>query len=68
MKKIIHISLLILSILVIVTGYGITQYRTVERFTFGLLTKSLSFSLHGKIAIAFILLLTVHIVIVLRRK
>jgi hypothetical protein len=33
-------------ILYIITGYGITQYRVVEKITFGLLTKAWSFTIH----------------------
>lgn len=42
---------LISLILIIITGYGITQYRFVEQISFGLLHKSLSFKLHNYLMI-----------------
>jgi cytochrome b subunit of formate dehydrogenase len=46
LEKIVHWSLLIVIILYVVTGLGITQFRTVEALTFGLLGKNLSFVIH----------------------
>ncbi|MFH0860712.1 MAG: hypothetical protein V1921_05880 [Candidatus Altiarchaeota archaeon] len=60
-KKTVHWSLAALVVIYIVTGFGITQYRTVERLTGGLLTKSISFTLHNNIEIPFIILLVLHI-------
>jgi thiosulfate reductase cytochrome b subunit len=48
-------------ILYIVTGYGITQYRTVEKLTFGLLSKSLSFKIHSWLIIPLIIFLFTHL-------
>ena len=60
-KKIVHYAFIVVTVLVIITGFGITEYRTVEPLTSGLLTKALSFSLHIALEIPFIVLLVLHI-------
>jgi cytochrome b subunit of formate dehydrogenase len=62
-KKAIPWLLLVVLALYIITGYGITQFRTVETITFGLLTKNLSFTIHNALTIPFLVLLVVHIVL-----
>ena len=47
--------------LFIITGYGITQYQIVEKITFGLLTKSLSFKMHMWLIIPFIAFMLTHL-------
>jgi len=61
-KKVIPWLLLVVMALYILTGFGITQFRTVEAMTFGLLTKNLSFKMHNALTIPFAVLLVVHIV------
>jgi len=60
-KKIIDWSLYALTIVYLLTGLGITQYRAIERLTLGLLSKSLSFRIHEYMLIPFLILLTAHI-------
>jgi len=60
-KRLAQWLLVVVVILYIVTGFGITEYRTVELFTFGLLGKSLSFKIHNNLIIPFIGLLGLHI-------
>ena len=60
-KRIIHWSLFVVVIVYVITGLGITEYRIVESLTFGLLTKSLAFTIHDNILIPFLVLLTSHI-------
>ena len=43
LEKTIRWLLLIVIVIYIVTGYGITEFRTVEDLTFGLITKPLGF-------------------------
>ena len=62
-KKIIPWVLLAVMALYILTGFGITQFRTVEAITFGLLTKNLSFKIHNALTIPFAVLLAAHIVL-----
>ena len=62
-KKVIPWLLLAVLALYILTGFGITQFRTVEAITFGVLTKNLSFKIHNDLTIPFAVLLVVHIVL-----
>ncbi len=61
LRGIVHWLLAIAVLLYIVSGFGITQYRAVEAVTFGVLTKELSFRLHGILFLPFIVLLAFHI-------
>jgi cytochrome b subunit of formate dehydrogenase len=60
-KQIVHWSLLAILVLYVVTGFGITAYRTVELLTFGLLSKALAFKIHDDLIIPFIVLIGLHI-------
>jgi hypothetical protein len=52
--------LLALSILLVITGLGITEWRTMEAVTLGLLPKALSYQLHTLLWIPFLIVLVVH--------
>ena len=67
-KKTIHWLLAVLVILYLVTGLGITEFRTVETLTFGLLTKNLAFKIHNSLWIPFIILLGLHIFLALIKR
>ena len=43
------------------SGYGISNPSTVESMTFGLITKSVAFSIHNNLIIPFALLMFLHI-------
>jgi thiosulfate reductase cytochrome b subunit len=58
--------LLALSVLLVITGLGITQWRTVEAVTFGLLPKSLAFQLHTLLWIPFLVVLAGHMILTCR--
>ncbi|MFC1846128.1 hypothetical protein ACFLYM_01775 [Chloroflexota bacterium] len=60
-KKITYWLLGITTVLFIVSGFGITEYRIVESLTFGLFTKVLAFKLHEILWIPFVILLAFHI-------
>jgi len=60
-KKIIRWTLLVAILLYVITGYGITEFRTVERITFGLLTKPLSFDIHHYLIYPIAALLSLHV-------
>jgi len=60
-KRIIHWLLAVLVIIYLVTGFGITEFRTVESLTLGLLTKNLAFKIHENLWIPFIILLGLHL-------
>ena len=62
-KKTIHWSLLAVTVLYVLTGLGITQYRIVEPLTLGVLSKFLSLTIHDNLLIPFFVLLTLHILL-----
>ncbi|MCC7551474.1 MAG: hypothetical protein KO316_08340 [Methanobacterium sp.] len=60
-KRTVHILLIILTFIVIISGLGITYYRSIEYLTGGLLDKTLSFQLHTLLFLPFLLILLIHI-------
>ena len=64
--KAVHWLLLVLTVLVVVTGLGITEYQTVETLTFGLLGKALAFKLHLWLWVPFLVLLALHVLLTSR--
>ena len=68
LESIIHWLLTLLVIVYVVTGFGITEFRTVEALTLGLLTKNLAFKIHNNLWIPFIILLGLHIFLSLIRR
>jgi len=59
----IHSSLLVLTLVYLVSGLGITQYHIIETLTLGLLTKNLAFVLHENLLTPFIVLLLAHVLL-----
>lgn len=55
-----HITLGILTIVVIISGLGIAYYQTITYLTLGLLDKTLAFKLHTYIFPLFFIVLIVH--------
>lgn len=62
-ERIIQWALLGVTIIYVITGLGITQFRIIEPATFGLLSKNLSFAIHDNLLIPFIVLLVLHIAV-----
>ena len=62
-KRVIRWSLAVLVVAYIVTGFGITEARTVEHLTFGLLDKYWAFKIHNNLVIPFVTLLALHILL-----
>jgi len=60
-KRIIDWLLFVMTVVYLLTGLGITQYRSIEPLTFGLLSKNSSFRIHENLLIPFLVLLTLHI-------
>lgn len=56
---------LLLLLLTVVSGYGISEFRLVTALTFGLLTKVLSFRLHHYTELPLVALLSIHVAIAL---
>jgi cytochrome b561 len=61
LRRTIHWLLLVVAIVFLITGLGITEFRTVETLTFGWLTKNLAFKIHISLWIPFLILLFLHI-------
>ena len=56
---------MVVVVLYIVTGFGITEFRTVERLTLGLLTKQVAFRIHSDLWVPLVVLLALHIYLVM---
>ena len=69
-RKIIQWLLLAVTVLFLITGFGISEFRVVETMTFGWLTKSWALKLHDNLWIPFVVLLALHILLplVFKRK
>jgi len=59
-RRSVHIALIILTVLVLVSGLGITYYRPIEALTLGLLDKTLSFQIHTYLFVPFVVVLILH--------
>ncbi len=53
--------LLILTVLYLISGLGITQWQITEPLTFGLLTRNLASRIHDFLLVPFVVLLLVHV-------
>ncbi len=62
-KRIILSLLIILTVLYVVSGFGITEFRAVETLTFGLLNKNLAFKIHNGLTIPAAIVLILHILV-----
>jgi len=62
-KKLVHWLISIVTVVYLLTGLGIAQYRIMESLTFGLLSKHLSFNIHDNLVMPFTILLILHITI-----
>jgi hypothetical protein len=62
--------LAIFTVLLLVTGWGITEFRVVTPLTFGLLSKNVAFEIHNALIIPSIVLLAAHLTLMAlgRRK
>jgi hypothetical protein len=52
--------LLLLVIAYGISGYGISESRTMQMITFGLISKPLAFQLHDSLVIPFVIFLLLH--------
>ena len=53
--------LLVLTLVYLISGLGITQYQIIGPLTFGLLTRNLAFRIHDFLLAPFIVLLLLHV-------
>jgi len=63
-----HVLLAIVSILFIITGFGISNYQMAESLTGGAVSKLTSFQIHSNLIIPFIVLLIAHIGFIIGKK
>ena len=64
----VHWTLTGLIALYIISGLGISQYKIMEKITFGLFTKVWAFKLHSYLLIPFLIVLIAHIYLALSHK
>ncbi|MBT5503799.1 hypothetical protein HOK15_06320 [Candidatus Falkowbacteria bacterium] len=67
-RKVVNYALLVVLLLIIISGYGISNHKIVESLTFGLLDKARSFRLHKFLDLFLIALLLLHVFPFLHRK
>ena len=67
-ERAVHWMFAVTTIIFVLSGYGIAEYRMVEAITLGLLSKSLAFQIHLSLGPLFLVLLASHIYLVLRRR
>jgi len=60
-ERVVQWLLLTVTLIFILTGLGITQFRIIEPATFGLLSKNVSFTIHDNLLIPFVVLLVLHV-------
>jgi len=65
-SKAIHWALLAVTVLVVISGLGITEYQTITALTFGLLGKAAAFKLHLLVWIPFVVLFVAHVLLTAR--
>lgn len=66
-RLIVHYGLLLIIILYVLTGLGITRYQIIGPLTFGWLTKPLSFKIHDGLLIPMIIFLLLHLYITMKK-
>ncbi len=67
-RKIVITLLAVVTVLYLVSGFGITEFRTVEAITFGLFSKNLSFKIHNILLIPALIILAVHLYLTFRYR
>ena len=68
LRKSVHYLLLVFTVIFIITGFGITEYKVIESITFSALTKPVSYLIHSNIIIPFVILLIIHIFLSIKPK
>jgi thiosulfate reductase cytochrome b subunit len=62
-KQVIQYLLLLVMVLYLISGFGITEFRIVESLSFGVFSKNVAFVLHNNLLIPMLILLILHIVL-----
>jgi hypothetical protein len=68
LRKSVHYLLLVFTLIFIITGFGITEYRIIESITYSVLTKPVSHLIHSNLIIPFVILLILHILLSIKPK
>jgi cytochrome b subunit of formate dehydrogenase len=61
LRKLVHTLLTFVTLVFVVTGLGISDFRLIERLTLGILTKERSLFIHSNLVEIFTILLLIHI-------
>lgn len=64
-RRAVHYIVVFLTLLYLISGLGITEFRIIGPLTGGLLDKVLSFQIHGALLIPFVVFLALHIYLAL---
>jgi cytochrome b subunit of formate dehydrogenase len=67
-KTLTHMLLILVIIIFIITGFGISNYQIIESFTGSALSKLTSFQIHSNLIIPLIILLILHIAFTVGKK
>jgi len=67
-KKSLHWILVAYIAVYVVTGFGITDFQTVEPLTLGLMGKATAMQLHNNMEIPFLIIIGVHVYVSLILK
>ncbi len=67
-KKQVAYGLLVIAVLYMISGFGITSWQIVQPLTLGLLTKSLAFKIHDWLLLPFILLIISHVFLAIKAR
>ncbi len=68
LQRIVHWLLFIVAGVLVLTGFGITNYQLVTAATFGFLGKDLSFQIHINLWPLFLILLVLHMYITAKKR
>jgi hypothetical protein len=67
-EQVFHLLFTVTTIIFLISGYGVSEYRLLEMITLGLLSKPLAFRIHSSLGLPFITLLVTHIYLIQMRK
>ena len=68
LRRTVHWLLAASLLVYIITGYGLTEFRTVTPITFGIANKVISMKLHEALGLPFLVLLLAHIYLSFMKK
>ncbi len=66
--RVVHWLLMAVVVVFLATGFGISEFRTVEWLTLGLLTKQLAFRIHSELWLPLVVLLVLHVYLVFSQR